>query len=196
MALIAVVSGRYSATFQPHISGAASGAGGAAIDQGICTDDGYVLTWQIRVQEVSQTDAYGQSLLETVYLGANWRLRYTVQEYPTANAANGNPVNLAWPYAKVTGVANSGVLSPAMGTIGQRGSDVDGVLVLTAAAGTPAAVNTAPATLTAEHVNPDHSSSFSLNFTSKARVLPVGVVLFPYSKIISSTSYNIWFYTT
>lgn len=187
MALITTVAGAYTTTYTPNSGGGASGAGGGALAQGITTDDGFQLVWAIHKQRIGNdgTDRYGQTLLEGVYRGADWRLIYRCREY------SANNMNAAWPYGRV---AAGGPLYPHMGVISRLDSQIEGGIIMTAVTGTPAATN--PATLSAPHVAQNDGTAVHLNFTSRERQLPVDLVLYPYSATIDAVPYELWFVTT
>lgn len=178
MALITTIAGAYTATYNPS-SGGSGGAG--AVAQGICTDEGFNLGWTVHKQRVNRTDQYAQSLLDSIYQGADWDLMYVCREYAVGN------INAAWPYGKVSALLP---LSVKMGVIARRDSDVEGSVVLTSTTGTPAVA--APATLTAAHVAAADGKSSRLQFTSRTREVPVHLVVYPYT----SSSDVVWFVTT
>lgn len=183
MALITVVAGAYTATYQPNAGNGASGAGGSPANLGLLTDDGWELSWQAFSEEVRNTDGYARTLLDLIYQGADWRFRARFKEYSAA------VMNLAWPWGKATGNL-APVLSNTTSTIGRRGTDVAGSLVLTATANTPAAGN--PATLTCGFTILSPNNNFSMNFTSRVREVPAELVLLPYA----SGGNNLWFTVT
>lgn len=182
MALITAVAGPYTTTYSPGAG--ATGAGAGALAQGITADDGFTLRWTIHKQRIGNdgTDQYGQSLLESIYRGADWMLNYLCREYSINNT------NAAWPYGRVAAVA----LSPQMGVIGRADDQqsISGAVVMTAVTGTPAATN--PATLTAAHAIAQDGIQYALSFTSKIRETPVHLKLYPYD----SSGNKIWFATT
>ena len=132
--------------------------------------------------------------MESIYRGADWSLRYLVREFPLSGASNGNPMNVAWPFGKVSSGSNAGIISPVMGQPGRRGTDMAGVVVLTSIAGTSASTN--PSTLTASSVLASHNMRTALNFTVALRELPVDLLLYPYATTINGTPYELWFVTT
>jgi hypothetical protein len=183
MALIVAVAGAYTGTWTPASVGGASGAGGGAAALGILSDDGWELSWVVHQQMIGSdgTDRYGQSLLETVYRGADWTMRFRCREYGTA------AMNVAWTWGRVAG---GGALAPLMGIISRLGETIAGAIILTNTTGTPAAGN--PATLTAAECQMASGTVFGTTFTSKIRELPIHVVMFPYV----SGADIVWFTTT
>jgi hypothetical protein len=171
--LIIPIAGRYSGAYTPPSAG--------ALTIGVLNDDGYELSVQPKGEEVNATDAYGMSLLDYVYRGADWRLRYTGKEFTAAI------VSVMWPWGM-----GASALSPKMGVIGRRASDVAGSLVLTAATGTPAASAPGPATLTAGLAIVSPNSNLAMLLTSKVRDVPVEMVLLPYT----SGADVVWFTVT
>ncbi len=161
MPLITVTAGRYSGTY-------AASNYGQTLDMGLTNDNGYELSWVTHQDEVRGTDAYGNSLLQTIYRGADWRLRALFKEYRQAN------MNAAWNFGR----AANNALSPVMGVIARLGTDIGHAIVLTSTAGTPAATN--PTSLTALSVVSAPGANHSIGFTSKERTVPVELVLLPY----------------
>lgn len=185
MALITAVAGAYTGIYTSNAL--ASGAG-AATAVGILADEGYRLSWTTHMQQIGNdgTDQYGQTLLESIYRGADWDLIFRCREYGTG------PMNMAWPFVRFTG---GGALSPLLVGVGRTVTGYHaGGLVLTAVTGTTAATN--PATLTALSCCAAPGSISSLDLTSRLRELPQRFNLYPYSVTISATSYNVWFTTT
>lgn len=182
MALLTAVAGAYTGTWTPAASNGASGAGGGATSVGILADDGFELSWVVHEQTIGNdgTDQYGNTLLETIYRGADWRMRFLCREYAVAN------MNAAWTWGRT----GSAALYPILGVIARLGYDTSGVLIMTATASTPSATN--PASLTASKCQMASGTQFGLSFTSKIRQTPVNLVLLPYT--VSSTV--AWFVTT
>ena len=67
-ALVVPVSGPYTATWS-----------GFAL--GTQNDDGYVLTGTYQGQEINASDAYGMTLVEAIWRGLNWRMRFRSLEF-------------------------------------------------------------------------------------------------------------------
>ena len=146
---------------------------------GTQNDDGFVLTGTYQGQEVNATDAYGMTLVEAIWRGLNWRLRFRGMEFNKpgilqaiqAFGASGN---------------SSTTFTPTLQSIGDRYSKFAQALVLTAILG--AYPPTMPATLTALSAIIAPQSNLELLMTSKAREAPIEMVLLPYSAVISSNN--------
>lgn len=168
MALIAVVAGRYSGTW-------------AATSLGITSDDGYELSWVTHAEMINATDAFGNSMLEFLYRGADFKIRWTGLEYSTGS------LRPAWPW----GAGGPDGAGFRMATTALLGTASASALTLTATAGTPAA--TRPATLSAAFSVVSPNTQHSLRYTSKVRAVPVELVLFPEAVGGGVTA---WFTTT
>jgi hypothetical protein len=197
MALIIPVAGPYTSAHTPGAS--ASGSGTSAVSMGILSDDGFSLRWVIHKQKIGPdgTDRFGLARLENVIRGGDWNLIFRCREYASGN------LNVAWPYGRVSLTLSPGGnanFAPVMAQAGctDDGSGFTGSLVLTAIAGTPAALN--PATLTAAKVVNADANQGDMMFTSKAREVPVNLELLPYSQTYgtspSQATYVNWFSTT
>jgi len=148
MPLATFVAGRYSATL-------------ASIDLGIA-ESGYELSMEPKHQLINKSDAFGDTLLDTVLRGVDWSLQSDQLEYK------------AGPISAIGQIAALGTL----GVIGRLGSSVAGALVLTSTAGTPAAA--APATLTAAGAMLAPNANPRLLFNSELRKVPIRFVFLPY----------------
>lgn len=171
-ALITVIAGRYSGVYTPQ--------GGGGLSLGILEEDGFEVSVQPKGEEINQSDAYGLSLLDFIFRGADWRCRYRGKEYGTSI------LQVLWPWGK-----GAQQLSPLMGVIGRRASDVAGSLVLTATTGSPAA--NSPATLTAGLCITSPNTNLPMNLTSRARIVPIEQVWLPY--VVAGSDVG-WFTTT
>jgi hypothetical protein len=147
------VAGRYSGTLN-------------AVDIGI-TEDGYHLRWKFEKDPVNKTDAYGSTLIESFYQGANVWCGGVFKEFKAGVIAAVSPYN-TW--------ANVGAVNFDLGIIGRADTGIATALVLSATAGTPAAVN--PATLTAQVVQ-DDSAQVEQNFGPTHRKTPFLFRLYP-----------------
>lgn len=127
MAIGSWIAGRYTATYN-------SG------DVGIM-EDGYGLSFQHKKELIQRTDAYGDSVLDGIYRGLDAFIEMTMLEYTNATLL------MLEPWDAFTATGNT---SLALASIGELDFDNAKSLVLTAAAGTPAA--TKPATMTATKV--------------------------------------------
>lgn len=147
MGLVAVIGGRYS--------GAYSGS-----NTGI-TETGYELQQSVATEDIDETDAYGGSIVDFFYRGANTYLQFASKEYAYG-------ISPFWPWASLG----------AMGIIGRLASAVAAAMVLTSTSGTPAA--SSPATLTGGAAILAPNFPAGLLYNSKARNVPVRLLLLPY----------------
>jgi hypothetical protein len=141
------IAGRYSSTYN-------------SVDMGIA-QDGYTIQIEPKEQEINRSDAYGETLIDSVYRGANVYCQLESLEYKAG------PINAAYPFGSL------GVL----GVIARLGSDIASAFVLTSTAGTPAAAS--PATLTSTKAKLAPNSNVSLLFTSLLRTVPIRLVFYP-----------------
>lgn len=149
MALGTLICGRYSGTFN-------------SVDTGI-TQNGYELTQDSKAEEVTPTDAYGDSIIDLCYRGGNVYIQFEGKEYKAG------AITPFWPW---------GTLG-LMGIIGRLASDVAAAMVLTSTAGTPAA--SAPATITASKSILAPNNSSRLLYDSKVRNVPIRLLVLPFS---------------
>lgn len=178
-ALVVPISGPYVGTY-----------GGFAL--GTQNDDGFALlgTWQ--GQEINASDAFGMTLVEAIYRGINWRMRFRGLEF------NRTGMLFAMQIFGSTGSATA-TFTPHIGSnlvaagIGDRWSKSAQPLVLTAILANPP---TMPQTLTATNaaVAPQHNTE--LLMTSKMREVPFEMVLLPYQAVVGSLTVNLAFTTT
>ena len=144
------------------------------MDVGI-TEQGYELQQDSKSEDISESDAYGASLIDWIYRGGNVSLQFESLAY---KAGSRTPF---WPWNATLG---------RMGVIARLASDVALAMVLTATAATPAAAT--PATLTASKAILAPNNPARLLFHSKLRKVPVRLACFP-----SDSGGNIiWFSTT
>ena len=173
-ALVVPVSGPYVATY-----------GGYAL--GTQNDDGYVLMGTFTGQEINQSDAYGMTLVEAIWRGINWRVRFKGLEF-------NKPGVLASLQAFGAAGLEHNTLTPILANIGDRYSKFADPLVLTAILGNPP---TMPQTLTAVNAVVAPNSNVEYLMTSKAREAPFELVLLPYSSTGSGVGVvNLSFTTT
>ena len=146
---------------------------------GTQNDDGFVLTGTFQGQEVNATDAYGMTLVEAIWRGLNWRVRFRGMEF-----------NKAGILASLQAFGSSGspltTLTPTLQSIGDRYSKFSQALVLTSILG--AYPPTMPATLTALSAIVAPQSNVEYLMTSKVREAPFEMVLLPYSSVVSSNN--------
>lgn len=164
--LVVPVSGPYTGTYN-----------GSSL--GTQNDDGFALLGTYQGQEINASDAYGMALVEAIWRGLNWRLRFRGLEFNkpgllTAIQAMGASGNMAT------------TLTPTLANVGDRMSKFAQTLVLTAVLG--AYPPSMPATLTALSAIVAPQSSVEFLLTSKMREAPFEMVLLPYSAVISSTN--------
>lgn len=184
-ALVLPISGPYTGTWQANLLGTQN-------------DDGFVLSGTWTGQEINATDAFGMTLVDAIYRGLNWKLRFRGMEF-------NRPGILAALQAFGGGVAPTTTnFSPTLANIGDRYSRFAQALVLTSILGVQAqgsafGTSANPAyisTLTANGsiISPQSNSEFL--FTSKVREAPLEFVLLPYAVTVGSLSVNASFTTT
>lgn len=165
-ALVVPVSGPYTATWNGHTLGTQN-------------DDGYVLTGTYQGQEVNASDAYGMTLVEAIWRGLNWRMRFRALEF-----------NKAGILAAIQAFGSSGAptttFTPTLQSIGDRYSKFAQSLVLNSILG--AYPPTMPATLTALNAIIAPQSNVELLMTSKVREAPLEMVLLPHTAVVSSNN--------
>jgi hypothetical protein len=181
-ALVLPISGPYTGTW-------------AGSPLGTQNDDGFVLTGAYQGQEVSGRDAYGMSLIEAIFRGINWRLRFTGLEWS-------RPGILAAMQAFGSFQAPTNTFTPTLTTVGQRFSAFAQPLVLNnilpvQAFGTgPGANPTFIAMLTAAGAVLAPQSNIQSMLTSKLREAPIEMVLLPYQATVGSLTVNTSFTTS
>lgn len=171
--LVVPVSGPYTALWN-------------AFSLGTQNDDGYVLAGSFQGQEVNATDAYGMTLVEAIWRGLNWRLRFRGLEFNKAGI-------LAAIQAFGSTGAPSTTFTPTLANVGDRFSKYAQALVLTAVLGNPP---TFVQTLTASNAIVAPQSNVEYLMTSKVREAPFEMVLLPYQAVIGSLTVNLSFTTT
>lgn len=171
--LVVPVSGPYTATW-------------ASSSMGTQNDDGYVLhgTWQ--GQEVNLSDAYGMTLVEAIWRGLNWRMRFRGLEF-------NKPGILASMQAFGSTGAATTTFTPILSNIGNRYTAFAQALILTAILANPP---TFVQTLTAMNAIVAPQTNVDYLMTSKVREAPFEMVLLPYSATVGSLTVNTAFTTT
>lgn len=173
-ALVVPVSGPYTATWKGHSLGTQN-------------DDGYVLQGQYTGQEVNASDAYGMTLVEAIWRGLNWRIRFRGLEFNKPGILN-----------SIQAFGSTGepstTFTPTLANIGDRYSKFAQALVLTSILG--AYPPTMPQTLTALGAIVAPQSNVEYLMTSKVREAPFEMVFLPYSATIGSLTVNVPFTTT
>lgn len=174
-ALVVPVSGPYVGTWE-----------GFAL--GTQNDDGYQLVGTYQGQEVNASDAYGMTLVEAIYRGLNWRMRFRSLEF------NKPGILAAMQPFGSTGLAQ-GTFTPTLANIGDRMSKFGNPLVLTAILPNPPTI---PQTLTALNAIVAPQSNIELLMTSKVREAPFEMAMFPYTVVGSAGGgvVNVSFTTT
>ena len=139
---------------------------------GILDDNGYEISFSPKGQDINDTDQFGMTLIEGIYRGQDWRIRFRSKEFGSAGLLK---LLLAW--------GSIAVVAPApqaqLGTIGVTYSSLAKVLVLTVTAGTPAAGNPTSITASLSMNSPNNNISFLM--TSKVRETPIETICLPYS---------------
>ncbi len=153
---------------------------------GTQNDDGFVLSGTWQGQEINASDAYGMTLVEAIWRGLNWKMRFRGLEF-------NKPGILASLNAMGSTGTPSTTFTPTIANIGQRWSVFAQALVLTAILGNPP---TFMQTLTALNavIGPQMNAEFMM--TSKVREAPIEMVLLPYSAGVGSLTVNTSFTTT
>ena len=146
---------------------------------GTQNDDGYALLGTYQGQEVNASDAYGMTLVEAIWRGLNWRLRFRGLEFNKGGILNAIQAFGASGNAATT-------FTPTLANVGNRFSAFAQTLVMTAVLG--AYPPTMPATLTALSAIIAPQSNIELLMTSKVREAPLEMVLLPYSAVVSSSN--------
>jgi len=170
--LVVPVSGPYLGLF-----------GGNAL--GTQDDNGYELACTIQGQEINRSDVYGETLVEGIYRGQNWKCRFRGLEW--------NKVGLLNSFQVFGQQGGSGSFSPVLQNVGDRMSRYAQTMLLTAILGNPPSTPQTVTALTAI-ISPNSQAAFMM--TSKMREMPIEFSLLPYSTVISSTTFNVPFTTT
>lgn len=173
-ALVVPVSGPYTATWN-------------ASSLGTQNDDGYVLRGTYQGQEVNQSDAYGMTLVEAIWRGLNWRMRFRGLEF-------NKPGILASIQTFGSSGAAATTFTPVLQSIGDRFSKFAQALILNSILGVyPPAM---PTTLTALNAVVAPQNDVEYLMTSKVREAPFEMVLLPYSAVVSSNNITATAFTT
>ena len=93
------------------ISGAYVGTWGA-LYLGMMNDNGFEVTLAMKAQEINETDAFGMTLLDYVYRGMDWRVRFTGKEWN--RQGSGALMNALQPF----GSSPTGQLGPVVSRLG------------------------------------------------------------------------------
>lgn len=172
--LVVPVSGPYTATWN-------------GFSLGTQNDDGYVLQGTYQGQEINASDAWGMTLVEAIWRGLNWRVRFRGLEW-------NKPGILAAIQAFGSSGGSTTTFTPTLQSIGDRWTKYAQALVLTSILG--AYPPTIPTTLTATNAIIAPQSNTEVMMTSKAREAPLEMVLLPYSAVVSSNNQVATSFTT
>lgn len=172
--LVVPVSGPYTGTWNTFTLGTQN-------------DDGFILLGSYTGQEVNQSDAYGMTLVEAIWRGINWRMRFRGLEWNSLGI-------LAAMQAFGSSGAPSTTFTPILANIGDRYSRFGQPLILTSIIGTNPP--TTPNTLTALSAIVAPQSNVEYMMTSKVREAPFEMVLLPYRATSGSLTVNLSFSTT
>lgn len=172
-ALILPISGPYTGNWDAYYLGMGN-------------DDGFVLLGQYNGQEINLTDQGGMTLLEAIWRGLNWRVRFRGLEFDSDGLLS------ALQAFGSTGARNT-TFTPTMANIGQRYSARAAPLALTAILANPP---TMPQTLTATNSIMAPGHTVEMLMTSKMKEVPLEWVLLPYAATVGSLSVNLAFTTT
>lgn len=137
MALGTFAAGPYTAANTPTLNGTPGSSETINL-----TEDGWRSRMRILSEPIDQSDAYGRSLLDTVFQGCRGMVTCTFIEWRASMLKMTYP----WVVVPPTG-ATKWVVVNAASPMGRLGSDNCGSLILTAVTGTPAATS-GPATVT------------------------------------------------
>ncbi len=168
-----------AALISAPVAGAYTGVYNSA-SLGILDESGYVLSFQPKGQDIDSTDQFGMTLIEGLWLGGSWRVRFRTKEWNTG---------MQGAFQVYGAASTTPAPSFALGIIGRKYSAISLALVLTATTGTPAA--SSPASLTASQALLAPNSNLDINFTSRLREVPIEMICLPYAQTIGGTSFNI-----
>lgn len=158
-----IIVGQYTATWNSVALGIMEG------DAGVPT-----IYPAIKGQPIDNTDKYGKSRIDGIYLGADWFAAFVAMEYKAGTKG------VVWPFATWG----------QMGVIGRLWYNLAQPLVLTAVSGTPAA--SSPASLTASKALIDPGAQPRLVYGPSLRTLSCLMTLLPYD----SGGSVVWFTET
>lgn len=130
------------------------------------TKEGYALHFTTHAEKIDQTDAFGRTLIDLIYQGADISV---VTEARLYKAGTTVPF---WPW-----ISSFGAIYSAASPMSRRGTDTASALVLTAVANTPAASSPATATGALAILSPENDQA--IIFSSQARSVPLKWDLLP-----------------
>lgn len=172
--LVVPITGPYTATWKGHALGTQN-------------DDGFVLLGTFQGQEINASDAYGMTLVEAIWRGLNWRLRFRGLEFNKPGILNSMQAFGSTGQPSTT-------FTPILSNIGHRYSAFAEALVLSAIISV--ATVTFPQSLTAMGAIVAPQSNVDYLMTSKAREAPFEMVLLPYEATVGSLTVKTSFTTT
>ena len=155
MPLASVIAGRYAATY--------THPAGAALDLGITTSPGgYKVNFTPSWRRIQGTDAYADAVIDMIWRGfKDVGVSFISKEWKAGTVRASNPA---------VSYLSTGATAFDAGLVGRRASDMAGVLIMTAVAGTPAAAS--PATATVAGVVIRDGFNVSWLFDSTERDMP------------------------
>lgn len=171
MALATVIAGRYTGTLTPP--------SGTALSLGVLKDPGYRISFTPAQELINNTDAFGDQVIETIWRGfSQVGVDFTSIEYLSGVLRGANPGAT---------LATTGSTSFQPGLVGRRGTDLAGILILSAVASTPAASSPASATFTTVIIREGFNVEWLLG--AQGRSTPIGFRVLPYANGSSLPEY-------
>ena len=150
---------------EPFIAGRYSGTWNS-VALGI-TKTGFELEFTFHFEDIDETDAYAQSLIDAIYRGARCHINAQLIEYKAGS------ISMLWP----VGGGTLGKIMSAAKPVGILASDQAQALVLTSTANTPAAA--APTSLTASKTWIPNNFNPRVALDSKLRQFPMRLMMLP-----------------
>lgn len=177
---MAYASGEYTATYKAKSLGN--------------TEDGWRMELQGGRKGVT-VDKYGDMEIDGVYRGVNAFFECVFKDWDLKDSLASPPVStgfreLWWPYSTVPG---------SIGVIGRLEvqSSMTSALVLTALAGTPAAVSTiGPLSITAGNAILEAEFARTVNFNTEDRSAPVRLRSYPFTSTVDAVQHLLVFLFT
>lgn len=166
-AVITVIAGRYSATYN-------------SVDVGITAEPGYKLSFTYDLENVEKTDAWASNVIEQIYLGVSrMSLDFISKEYKAGPLTSVSPFT-SW--------APTGAQTFSSGLVGRRATDLALACVMTSTASTPAA--STPATMTFTYAIMHEGVPVDLLFGPRVRNVPVRYRILPYANSGAATYFT------
>ena len=142
------------------------------MDVGICKE-GYEVEQEIELDDISENDAWGASVIDGIWRGGQCHMQFTSEEYKAGS------LGAFWPLGSI-----GSFVTPSTLPIGVLASTLVKAMVLTVVAGTPAAASTPTlTTLTASSALLAKNFNGKLLMNSKLREVPVRLRLYPYLNV-------------